>query len=315
MKVMLYEEMDEAGVALLRRRAQVVLAPGTGEDDILPCVADMDGIIIRANGAVTARIMAAAPKLKVVGRHGVGVDNIDVHAATERGIWVVNTPLANREAVAEHVVGMMLTLAKRMREADIEVRLGHWESRYELIGVELYGKTLGIVGMGTIGSRVAEICQKAFGMHILYHDLERREDAERDLEARRCDLPMLFSQSDFVSVHLPRTPETQCLVDAELLSAMMPTAYLVNTSRGGIVGEQALFAALSEGRIAGAGVDVFEEEFTAEHLPLFELENVILTPHMAAHTKEAMVRMSLVAEDVLRVLDGEPPRHAVNCPG
>ena len=313
-KVLLYEPMDEAGTALLASRAEVITPPSTDEEEILRCVDGVDAIVVRANGRVTARVMEAAPKLRVVARHGVGVDNIDVEAATERGIWVVNTPLANCEAVAEHVVAMMLMLAKRMRSADAEVRLGRWEARYTLIGVELRDRALGVVGMGRIGSRVAEICHRAFGMQILYHDLVPREAAEAELGARRCDLPELFSLSDFVSLHVPGSPETHHLVAARLLSAMKPTAYLINTSRGGVVDEEALVAALREGRIAGAGLDVFENEFTADHLPIFDLENVVLTPHGAAHTQEALVRMSLVAEDVLRVLDGEPPQNPVNQP-
>jgi len=314
MKVVLYEKMHEAGVELLRQRAEVVLAPGTSEEDILGCVGDADAIVIRANGAVTARIMDAGRKLKVIGRHGVGVDNIDVAAATERGIWVVNTPTANREAVAEHVIGMMVTLAKRMRQADIALRRGHWGARYELIGMELYGKTVGIVGMGNIGSRVAEICHKAFDMQVMYHDIVQRSEAEQILNARRCELPELFAESDFVSVHLPKLPETHHLVGAELLSLMKPTAYLINTSRGGVVDDKALVEALRKGVIAGAGLDVFEGEFTSDDLPVFHLQNVIVTPHMAAHTEEAMVRMSLVAEDVLRVLDGQRPLCPVNNP-
>lgn len=312
MKVLLYEQIHEAGMELLRRRAEVLMAPGTSEQQILGCVADVDAIIVRANGTVSSRIMDAAPKLKVVGRHGVGVDNIDVPAATERGIWVVNTPLANREAVAEHVVGMMLVLAKHMRQADIALRRGHWQARYELIGLELYGKAVGIVGLGNIGSRVAEVCHRAFDMQVLYHDVVNRQDAQRNLGARRCNLAELFSESDFVSVHLPKLPETEHLVGAQLLSLMKPSAYLINTSRGGIVDEDALVAALRAGKIAGAGLDVFEAEFTSAHLPVLDLENVLLTPHMSAHTEEAMVRMSLVAEDVVRVLDGQPPLCPVN---
>ncbi len=312
MKVLLYENMHEAGVELLRQRAEVMIAQSTSEEELARCVGDVDAIIIRMNGAVTGRIMDAAPNLMVIGRHGVGVDNIDVVAATQRSIWVVNTPLANREAVAEHVVGMMLILAKHLRQADIATRQGHWGARHELIGMELYGKTVGIVGMGNIGSRVAEICRTAFNMQIMYHDVVRRESAEVGLEARRCDLREVFSGADFVSVHVPMVPETDHLVGAELLSLMKPTAYLINASRGGIVDEGDLVEALRAGTIAGAGLDTFEDEFTSDHLAVFDLENVIVTPHMAAHTEEAMIRMSLVAEDVLRVLDGERPEYPVN---
>ncbi len=224
------------------------------------------------------------------------------------------TPLANREAVAEHVLGMMIVLARRIREADMTLRQGDWEGRNRYIGRELYAKTLGIVGMGNIGSRVAEICHAAFNMQILYYDIVRREDAERRLAAKRCDLPTLLAEADFVSIHLPRSPDTLHIIGAQHLSLMKPTAYLINTARGGIVDEQALLKALQDNKIAGAGLDVFENEFTFKHSPFFELDNVIVTPHMAAHTQEAMVGMSMVAEDILRVLDGQRPVHPVNDP-
>lgn len=312
MKVLLYEPMHQAGTELLKQRCEVMVAPGTTEQEILGCAGDADAIIIRANGGVTARIMDAAPKLKVIGRHGVGMDTIDVAEATRRGIWVVNTPEANLEAVAEHTVGMLIVLAKRMREADSALRRGNWQVRYELMGVELGGKTIGIVGLGNIGSRVAVICSRAFKMQVLYYDIKRRPKLEEGLGARPCELEELFRKSDFISIHLPKLPETEHLVGAKLIALMKPAAYIINTSRGGIVDEKALADALHQGKIAGAGLDVFEEEFKTDKLPFFEMENVILTPHMAAHTEEAMVRMSLVAEDVIRVLDGKAPLHPVN---
>ena len=315
MKVLLYEPIHPAGMEVLRQRAEVVLAPDTSEDEILKCVADVDGIVIRAYGAVSARIMDAAPQLKVIGRHGVGVDNVDVEAATERGIWVVNTPKASRDAVAEHVVGMMLSLAKHMLTADAALRDGCWGARHHPAGMQLYGKTLGIIGLGNIGYRTAEICRQAFAMEILYYDRVDRREAEQNLGARPTDLPELLASSDFISLHVPLVPETEHLIGVEQLALMKPTAYLINTARGGVVDDEALVGALRAGKIAGAGLDVFEGEFTSKHLPVFELNNVIVTPHMAAHTEEALRLMSLVAEDIVRVLAGQAPQYPVNTLG
>lgn len=312
MKVLLYEKMHRTGVEMLERVAEAVIAPGTDEQSILSCVADIDAIIIRANGSVTPLIMDAAPALKVIGRHGVGVDNIEVEAATDRGIWVVNTPLANREAVAEHVVGMILHLTKRLRQADDSVRRGDWSARYRIVGTELTGKTLGVAGMGNIGSRVAEICHRGFDMRVQYFDVVRRMEVENMLEARAVELNELFATSDVVSIHLPKLSDTTHLIDENLIGLMKPSAFLINTARGGTVDDRALVAALRSGRIAGAGLDVFEDEF-CEGAPAFhDLDNVVLSPHMAAHTAEALERMSLVAEDVVAVLNGHRPSHPVN---
>jgi D-3-phosphoglycerate dehydrogenase len=247
----------------------------------------------------------------VVGRHGTGVEAIDLEAAVERSIAIVNTPLANVESVAEHALGMMIALAKRLPEADRAIRAGDWDARYRLTGRELAGKTLGLVGMGRIGGRLAELAHGAFAMRLLYRDIQPYPDYEARLKAERVELDQLLVESDVVSVHVPLLPETHSLIGEAELRSMRSTAFLLNTARGAVVDSQALLQALTEGWIAGAGLDVFEPEPLPPDHPLLALENVILSPHMAAHTDEALLRMALVADDILAVLDGREPTHRV----
>ena len=311
LKVLLFEEMDSRGVDHLREHAEVVFASSLDEQALLSEVTDVDGIVIRANGSVTRRLIEAAPKLKVIGRHGVGLETIDIGAATEHGVYVVNTPTANVESVAEHAVGMMIVLAKRMREGDLALREGRWSVRYDYIGFELKGRTLGVVGIGRIGFRVAEIC-RSLGMRLVYYDAVENHLAEESLRARRVELAELLRGSDVVSLHVPLTPATRHLIGAEELALMKPEALLINTSRGGVVDTAALLAALDSGRPGAAGLDVFEDEpLPADH-PILRRNDVVVTPHMAAHTTDALYRMAMVAEDVVAVLEGRRPKHPVN---
>jgi D-3-phosphoglycerate dehydrogenase len=276
---------------------------------------EMDGLIIRANGKVSRKLMESAPKLKVIGRHGVGVETIDLEAATEKGIWVVNTPDANDISVAEHFFGLALMLSKMLRKGEKALREeGRWEARYQYIGNELHGKTLGILGFGRIGRAIGRIGYKGFDMKVLYFDVIRYEDMEKEIHTTKVSVEEIFSQSDFVSINLPMIPQTKGFIGRRELGLMKPTAYILNLARGPIWDEKALYSALKEGKIAGAGSDVFEVEPALPHHPLLDLENFIATPHMAAHTDEALKRMSLVAEDVIRVLEGKVPVHPVNKP-
>ncbi|HEX9795954.1 MAG TPA: hydroxyacid dehydrogenase [Anaerolineales bacterium] len=309
--VLLFEEIHPKAVERLTAKAEVRLATSLAPEALLHQVADVDGIIIRANGKVDRRLMEAAPRLKVVGRHGTGVEAIDLEAAVERSIAIVNTPLANVESVAEHALGMMIALAKRLPEADRAIRAGDWDARYRLTGRELAGKTLGLVGMGRIGGRLAELAHGAFAMRLLYRDIQPYPDYEARLKAERVELDQLLVESDVVSVHVPLLPETHSLIGEAELRSMRSTAFLLNTARGAVVDSQALLQALTEGWIAGAGLDVFEPEPLPPDHPLLALENVILSPHMAAHTDEALLRMALVADDILAVLDGREPTHRV----
>ena len=310
-RVLLFEEIHPAALAWLRERAEVALAGDLQEDALLPLVAEADGIVIRANGRITERLLAHAPLLRVVGRHGVGLDSVDLEACNRRGVRVVYTPLATVEAVAEHAVGLMLAVAKQIVRGDAAARAGEFTARHRLIGQELYGQTLGVVGFGRIGQRLAEVCRAAFDMSIVFTDVLPYEDAAARLGGERVSLHDLLRRSDVVSLHLPLTPETWHLIDGAALARMKPGAILINTARGAVVDEVALVEALRANRIF-AGLDVFEEEPLPVGSPLVTLPNVVLTPHSAAHTEAALRAMASVVEDVMRVLQGEPPRFPAN---
>ena len=311
-KVLVYEKMHSQGTSILENIGELIYAETLKEDYLAERAQDADAIIIRANGAVTRKVIDAAPRLKVIGRHGVGLDAIDLNAARERGISVVFTPDANKESVAEHFVGLALMLAKKMRMADIELRKGNWQARYELIGTELFGKTVGVMGFGRIGQQTARICHRGFQMKVIYCDEINYPDPESELSARKVDKETLFRDADFISINMPLLPSTKGIVNADLIKLMKPTAFLVNMARGPLWNEADVVAALRDNRIAGARSVVYEVEPIRADNPLFQLDNFIGTPHMSAHTEEAMIKMSLVAEDVLAVLDGRKPRYPVN---
>jgi D-3-phosphoglycerate dehydrogenase len=311
LKVLLLEPFDPRGMDLLKESAEVVFARSFDEDTLVEQARDVDGIVARARGTVSRRVMENAPRLKVVGRHGVGVDNIDVEAATELGIQVVNTPLANMESVAEHTIGILLGLSKLIVRVDRGLRRGQWREEAEFRGNELKGKTLGIVGTGRVGTRVAEIASLGFDMDLLYRDVVPNPRVE-EIGARRCDLDELLALSDYVTLHVPLIPETEYLIGERELGLMKPTAYLLNLSRGNVVKEAALIDALQTGRIAGAGLDVYEVEPLPSASPFLDMENVVLTPHMSSHTDEALWSMSMVVKDVLAVLGEHPPDFPVN---
>jgi D-3-phosphoglycerate dehydrogenase len=313
-KVLLYEEMHEEGKAILKEKADIFFAERLDEPYLIDHVRDMDGMILRANGRASRKVMESAPRLKVVGRHGVGVENIDLEAATERGIWVVNTPDANDASVAEHFFGLALMLSKMLKKGEIALREGRFEARYQYIGNELHGKTLGILGFGRIGKTIGRMGYKGFEMKVLYYDAIRYEEIEEEIKARKVGLNDLLSKSDFISINLPMLPETKGLVGEREFGLLKPTAYVINLARGPIWDEKALYRVLKERKIAGAGSDVFEVEPATKDHPLFQLENFIGTPHMAAHTDEALRRMSRVALDIIRVLEGKKPVHPVNRP-
>ena len=310
--VLLYEDMHEAGKAILREKAEILFAASLEESSLINKVREVDGIIVRANGKVSRKMMDAAPKLKIIGRHGVGMENIDLEAATEKGIWVVNTPDANDISVAEHFFGLALILSKMLKKADVALREGRFEVRYQYIGKELHGKILGILGFGRIGKAIGRIGHNGFNMKVLYYDAIRYEEVEKEIKAKKVSLEEVLSQSDYISINLPLLPATKGLLREYEFELMKPSAYIINLARGQIWDEKALYAVLKEGKIAGAGSDVYEVEPATKDHPLFQLENFIGTPHMASHTDEALRRMSLVAEDVVRVLNGKTPLHPVN---
>ncbi|MHB9097164.1 MAG: hydroxyacid dehydrogenase, partial [Syntrophales bacterium] len=262
----------------------------------------------------TREIIEAADSLKVIGRHGVGVDTIDVKAATERGIIVVNTPNANAISVAEHTLTIIGALAKRVTVYNQAIRKGQWEIRNSYRAVDLDGKTLGLVGIGRIGSLVARKAAAAFNMKVIAFDPyvapEKAQEMGIALVPTSDDV---FRQADVVSLHTPLTPETRGFVNAARLRLMKPSAFLVNFSRGEVVEEKALYEALKSGIIAGAAIDVYDPEPPLEDNPLFGLDNIILSPHSAALTQECVIRMAVgAAEGVVDVLSGKRPQFVVN---
>ncbi|OGO15295.1 MAG: hypothetical protein A2Y93_00480 [Chloroflexi bacterium RBG_13_68_17] len=297
-RILVTDGLAPQGLATLRQQAEVVEAAGLEE---LP---DVDGLIIRSRTLVTGEdLRRAQPRLRVVGRAGVGVDNIDVAAARQVGVIVVNAPLASTDAVAEHTLALMLALARRLPQADASLRRGEWR-KSEFLGTELGGKTLGLIGLGRIGAAVAERA-RALGMAVVAYDplLSPEEIAVRG--ARPLGLQALLAEADYLSLHVPLTPETRGLLDAHALARLRPGARLVCTARGGLVDEAALLAALDTGRLAGAALDVFEEE-PPRPGPLLNHPALILTPHIAAQTVEAQARAALdIVAEVLAALRGQ----------
>ena len=311
--VLVFETIHERGMALLEEHANVRLVSGWDEDTVCREAVDVSGIVVRANGRVTARVMDSAPQLKVIGRHGIGVDNIDLEAAAERGLIVVNTPTAPVQAVAEYVIGVMVMLSKSILPAHQATVKGNWQFRYSeaVHSHEIRGRTLGLIGAGRIGTRVAEMAVGAFDVKLIYHDAYPNPSLEERFGAERCDMDTLLNQADFVTLHVPSTPETHHLIGAQELAKMKPKAFLINSARGAVVDSKALYDALSTNQIAGAAIDVFEQEPVPKDEPLLSLPNVVLMPHMAGHSEEALIAMSMVAKDIVGVLKGDKPLHPV----
>jgi D-3-phosphoglycerate dehydrogenase len=311
--IVLTEPIAEDGIRILRDEfREVKLVSGSDETQLCNGVSDASAIVTRLT-QVTRRVIETAGQLKVIVRHGVGVDNIDLEAATERGVQVVYTPEGLTISVAEFTVGAILAMLKRMKEADTAVRDGNWNERYsELVGSELFGKMVGIIGLGRIGMEVARRL-KAFEAILLYHDLVRRLDAETEIPIRFAPLDTLLMQSEIVCLHVPRTEETLHMIGKAEFALMKSGTVLVNMARGKVVDESALIEALSSRRLACAALDVFETEPLPLNNPLLKLPNILLSPHMSAHTKEALSRTAIeVAEAVKTVLSGREPRYLAN---
>ncbi len=310
--VLLYEHIHKQGTAILEEVCEVIYPETLEEECILKYASKIDGIIIRANGKVTANIINSAPKLKVIGRHGIGVENIDVDSASKKGIWVVYTPESNAESVAEHFLMLALNLSKKFFISLTEFKKGNWNARYTYTGTEIFGKTIGIIGFGRIGRTIAHHCHFAFSCPIVYHDIIKYPEIEKELNAKFLPLNELLKNSDYVSLNTPLVSETTHLIGENEISLMKSTAFLINTARGKVWDEKAVYDALKEMRIAGAATDVFEEEPASPENILLTLDNFIATPHMASHTEEALIRMSLVAKDIIAVLKGGKPEYPVN---
>jgi D-3-phosphoglycerate dehydrogenase len=305
-KVLITDGLDEQGLAVFEGVATAEDRSGISADDLIAAIGDYEALIVRGRTKVTAAVFEAAAKLKVVGRAGVGVDNIDLAAAQSHGVTVVNAPTATTIAVAEHTLALMLSLVRHVPRADATMKSGLWEKK-KLVGSELHGKTLGIIGMGNIGSAVGRRAA-AFGMSILGYDPFLSADQIRQREAEPVSLNELYARADLITLHIPLTPETRNLINGQAIGLMKRGAILICAARGGVIDETALLNALESGQIAGAALDVF----TAEPPGLTALvahPNVVATPHIGAQTAEAQVRASVdIAAEVLSVLNGEPQR-------
>ena len=310
--VLVADQIAEQGIARLRERHDAVVRTGLSEDELVEAVADVAGIIVRSQTRITERIIEAAPQLAVIGRAGVGVDNIDLEAATARGVVVVNAPLSNTISAIEHALALLLAVARNVPQGHASLREGRWE-RSKLQGVELAGHTLGIVGLGRIGTGVAQRA-RAFEMRVVAHDPFVSSERAASIGVELVSLDALLEQSDFVTLHTALHEETRGLISSEQLARMKPGAYLVNTARGALVDEQALHEAVEGGVIAGAAIDVFSEEPAIGNV-LTTTEGIVVTPHLAASTAEAQDRAAVdVVDEVLAVLAGRPARFAVNAP-
>ncbi len=313
MKILVADDFSEKGLDVLRKgKVEFDVRTKLSEKELCGIISGYDGVIVRSGAKITGKVIASAKKLKVIGRAGVGLDNVDVDAATEHGILVMNTPGGNTISTAEHTMSMMLALARNIPRADASIKQGKWE-RKNFMGVELFNKTLGIIGVGRIGTEVARR-SAAFGMKVLGYDPYIRSESVSRLGMELVDLAELLKKSDFITVHVPLTGDTENLLSAEEFALMKKGLRLVNCARGGIVDEDALCLALKEGTVAGAALDAFDEEPPGDS-PLLAFENVVATPHLGASTEEAQVGVSVdIAEQMLDYIKCGIVRNAVNLP-
>jgi len=313
MRVLVAEKLAPEGVELLRSEHEVDVRIGLSRDEFLAALTDYDALLVRSGVKADATAIAAGRRLLVIGRAGVGVDNIDIAAATAAGIIVVNAPTGNTVAAAEHTLALLFALARHVPAADASMRSGDWE-RAAFMGRELVDKTLGVIGLGKIGMAVADRA-RALGMDVVGHDPYVTAEAAALHGIRSLPLGEVLRLADAVTVHVPKTRDTTNLISTAELATMKPDAYVINVARGGVVDEAALAQALTDGTIAGAAVDVYSSEPPAADNPLRTAPNIILTPHLGASTEEAQTRVAVEAcEQVRDVLAGRPARYAVNAP-
>lgn len=311
--VVIPQDITDLGKNYLKEKGyEIIIGSGSVDPEVIKKeIAPADAILART-APFPATVLAAAAKLKVIGRHGIGVDNIDVDYCTKRGVWVTFAPNSNAISVAEHTIGFLIAAAHHFAFMDRETRAGNWEVRNKRKGTDLCGKTLGVIGLGRIGRSVAEKCRAAFEMKVLGCDAVIPPE-KFPAGVVPATVEEIFAQADFISLHIPTTPKTRGMVNAALLGTMKKTAFLINCARGEVVNEADLYAALKDKRIAGAALDVFEVEPAKADNPLFSLDNVIVTPHNAALTQESMDRMGLhAAMGIHSVLSGAKPEWPVN---
>lgn len=314
MRVLVSDALAEKGVEILKKGGlKVDVNTGLKPEELLKIIPDYDGLIIRSATKVTREVVAAAKNLKIIGRAGSGLDNVDIPAATKRGIVVMNTPGGNTVTTAEHAVALLVSMARRVPQADASTKSGKWEKK-KFMGMELFNKTLGIIGVGAIGSHVAKIAQGMM-MNVLAYDAFLSPEKAKELGVEVVDLEGLLTRSDVITIHAPLTPDTKHMINAASIEKMKAGVRIINCARGGIVDESDLYDALKAGKVAAAAFDVFEKEPVDPSHPLLTLENFICTPHLGAATKEAQENVALaIAEQAVDFLVRDVARFAVNLP-
>lgn len=313
-RILIADPIAQDGIDLLKQEAEVDVKTGMASEQLIAVIGEYDALVVRSETRVTADVFAAGKSLRAVGRAGVGVDNIDLNAATERGVIVVNAPLGNTISAAEHAIGLMLALARHIPEANASLKSGEWK-RSQFIGVELRGKTLGVIGLGQVGSEVARR-GKGLDMTVVANDpfVSPERAAVLGVELAPT-LDEVLARADFLSLHTVLTAQTKHLIGARELSLVRPTTRLINTARGDLVDMDALVAAVDAGKLAGAAIDVFPKEPPDMASPVLHHDRIIVTPHLGASTAEAQERVAVdVAQQILAILRGEPAQYAVNAP-
>jgi len=312
MKVLVSDSLSSEGLDILKEHFTVDVSTGLSEDELVEKIKDFDALVIRSGTQVTQRVIEAADNLKIIGRAGVGVDNVDVDAATKKGIIVANAPVGNMISAAEHTIAMMMSMSRNIPQANASLKAREW-NRKKFMGVEVKGKTLGVIGLGRIGSEVAK---RASGMemNLLGYDPFISEKRAEELGVRLCTVNEIAEEADYITVHTPLIKETRNILDDEQFALMKDGVRIINCARGGIISEEALAKALESGKVGGAAFDVFITEPPFDS-PLLNYDNVIVTPHLGASTEEAQVNVAVdIANEVVSVLQGGPARNAINIP-
>lgn len=312
MNILIADQVDAEGVDILRAFGHVDIKTGLKPAELIGIIGDYEALVVRSQTQVTAEVIRAGKKLQVIGRAGVGVDNINVEEATKQGIVVVNAPTGNTISAAEHSIALMLALARHIPQANASLKSGQWR-RNDFIGTEVRGKTLGVVGLGNVGSEVARRA-RGMEMRVIGYDPYISPDLARNMQVEPVTLEHLVREADFITLHVPLTDSTRGLIGAEELAVVKPNVRIINTARGGLIDEEALVKAVKEKRVAGAAIDVFVTEPITQSI-LFGENNIIVTPHLGASTTEAQTIVARdVAEQIISILKGEPARYAVNAP-
>ncbi|OGN88326.1 MAG: phosphoglycerate dehydrogenase [Chloroflexi bacterium RBG_13_46_14] len=311
-KVLVTESISAEGIKLLRNHADVDINLDLSHDELLKIIGNYEGLIVRSQTRVTEEVIEAGNKLQIIGRAGVGVDNIDVDAATRKGIVVVNAPTSNTTAAAEHTIALMLSLARHIPQANSSLKSGAWK-RSHFVGIEVKGKTIGVVGLGNVGSEVARRA-RALDMKVIASDPFISLDYARNLNVELVPLEQLLKESDFITLHIPQTNSTEGLIGEKELATVKPSVRIINTARGGLIDEDALVKAIKEKRIAGAALDVFRNEPLTSNI-FSDEENIIITPHLGASTAEAQTNVAAdVVNQVIAVFSGQTANYSVNAP-